>query len=171
MNMRAAMRRGRLCAPLILLALAPPPLPAQSACRAANAGMENMQIARITLLDAERRRVEVRAHIADDALELADGYQHICPEVIRRSAILFRFARPLATRFHMHNVHAPLDIGFFDARGVLLQSMVMHPYADGEEVLYAPMRKFQYALEARAGFFTEKKLTAGKTRLLLESLP
>ncbi|MGR3913103.1 MAG: DUF192 domain-containing protein [Gammaproteobacteria bacterium] len=170
-TLRRYLRAQPILLTLLTLLTLPPPLFAQSACRAANPGMANMRIVRIALLDAQRRRVEVRAHIADENFERADGYQHICPAVIRRSAILFRFDAPLATRFHMHNVHAPLDIGFFDARGVLLQSMVMRPYADGAEVLYAPMRKFQYALEARAGFFAEKKLAAGVTRLLLESLP
>lgn len=155
----------------LLLALTAEPLLAQNACRAINAGMARMHTARIALLDAESNRVEVHAHIADDVLERADGYQHICPAVIDRTAILFVFDAPIASHFHMNNVHAPLDIGFFDARGVLLQSMVMHPYGDGAEIFYAPMGAFQYALEARRGFFAEKNFAAGKTRLLLETLP
>jgi len=42
---------------------------------------------------------------------------------------------------------------------------------DGEEALYGPMRKFQYALEARRGFLRDKHLRAGDSRLVLESLP
>ena len=171
--MNIALRSFARAARIIMcaaFALAHAPLAAQSECRATNPGMERMHIARIALLDADGQRVEIAAHIADDPYERADGYQHICPRVIQRSAILFRFDTPVPAQFHMNNVHAPLDIGFFDERGVLLQSMVMHPYAGGEEVLYAPMRPFQYALEAREGFFAEKNLSAGITRLLLNSL-
>ena len=130
-----------------------------------------MESARIVLLNAQRQRVELDSLIADDALERASGYQHICPEVIARTSILFRYAAPGAGRFHMRNVKAPLDIGFFDEGGVLIQSMVMRPYGDGDEILYGPMRTFQYALEARAGFFREKGLSAGASRLLLDTLP
>ena len=143
---------------------------AQQACDPSNRGMEQMEIANISLLNERRQPVELKSFIADDDLERASGYQYICPEVIARTAILFRYAAPTAGRFHMYNVKAPLDIGFFDEGGVLIQSMVMRPY-EGEEILYGPMRKFQYALEARLGFFKENGLSAGSSRLLLETLP
>ena len=135
--------------------------------------MERMESARIALVNERGERVEFVTLIADDALERASGYQHICPRVIARTSILFRFPAPSASRFHMRNVKAPLAIGFFDEDGVLIQSMIMQPYGDdgGDETLYAPMRKFQYALEARPGFFVEKGLSAGASRLLIEALP
>ena len=144
---------------------------AQADCRLSNRGTEQMQSARITLLNDQRRLIEVDSLIADDSLERASGYQYICPQVIARTTILFRYTEPGAGRFHMHNVKAPLDIGFFDENGVLIQAMVMHPYTNGEEILYAPMRKYQYALEARRGFFKEKELSAGSSELLIETLP
>ncbi len=140
-------------------------------CAESNRGMERMESARISLLNERRERVEFETLIADDALERASGYQHICPWVIARTSILFRYPAPSGGRFHMRNVKAPLAIGFFDEDGVLIQSMIMQPYGDGDETLYAPMRKFQYALEARPGFFAEKGLSAGASRLLIEALP
>ncbi len=140
-------------------------------CSPSNRGMARMESARIALLNARRQRVVFESLIADDDLERASGFQHICPEVIARTPILFRYRAPVSTRFHMHNVKAPLEIGFFDGDGVLFQSMLMHPYADGAEILYGPMQEFQYALEARPGFFREKGLSAGSSRLLIEALP
>ena len=144
---------------------------AQGDCHPSNRGMERMESARIALLNDRGRRIEFQSFIADDDLERASGYQYICPEIIQRTAILFRFPAPTATRFHMRNVKAPLKIGFFDGDGLLFQSMVMHPYNGGEEIVYGPMQKFQYALEVRPGFFKEKALSAGTSRLLIETLP
>jgi len=154
-----------------LLAVAVAARAAEPDCAATNRGLARMQSADIELLNARRERVTLRAFIADEPLEMAAGYQFICPAVVARTAILFRYAAPGAGRFHMHNVKAPLDIAFFDAGGDLFQAMQMQPYRDGAEVLYGPMRKFQYALEARRGFLREKHLTAGASKLLLDSLP
>ena len=144
---------------------------AQQDCHASNRGMEQMESARISLLNERGRRVEFDSFIADDELERASGYQYICPRIIARTTILFRFPAPVATRFHMNNVKAPLAIGFFAEDGALIQSLVMYPYEGGEEILYGPMQKFQYALEARPGFFKEKGLSAGSSKLLIEALP
>lgn len=149
----------------------PNPAWAQPDCAPSNRGMAHMEVARIALLNDQHQKIEFAAFIADDSMERADGYQYICPAIIARTTILFRYSAPSAGRFHMHNVKAPLDIGFFDAEGVLIQSMLMRPYQDGKEILYGPMQKFQYALEARQGFFTEKKLSAGISKLLIDVLP
>ena len=144
---------------------------ASADCTTSNRGMQTMESALIALQDDAGARIELTAFIADDDLERAGGYQFICPEIMARTAILFRFDEPSAGRFHMHNVEAPLDIGFFDAAGVLLQSMRMEIYVDGEEILYGPMQEFHYALEVPPGFFAERELSAGKTRLLIAELP
>lgn len=161
---------GRGCGYGLLLALAHGSAWAAT-CQRSTEALARMESARITLLNNQQKPIRVQALIADDSLERAGGYQHICPEVIARTAILFRYGAPVSGQFHMRNVHAPLDIGFFDANGVLIQSMVMKPYGENEEVLYSPMQQFQYALEARVGFFHEKGLAAGATRLLRETLP
>jgi len=161
--------RAVLCAGVALVALAGGAAAAD--CAPTNRGLARMQTADIELLNARRERVTLRAFIADEPVEMAAGYQFICPEVVARTAILFRYAAPSAGRFHMHNVKAALDIAFFDAAGELFQAMAMRPYNDGEEALYGPMRKFQYALEARRGFLRDKHLRAGDSRLVLESLP
>ena len=156
---------------LLLASALPIQVSAQPDCVAVSKAMQSMKRARISLLDDGGLPVSVEVFIADDPTERAAGYQHICPRTIQHSAILFAYTEPIAGQFHMHNVKAPLDIGFFDGNGALIQSMLMHPYGDGEQVLYGPMQKFQFALEARAGFFAEKKLSAGVSRLRLDTLP
>lgn len=167
---RTVLRMIFYMAAIVAVAHSRPGWPKQD-CDSSNHGMARMESARISLLNERGRRVEFESFIADDALERASGYQYICPRIIAHTTILFRFPAPTATRFHMHNVKAPLTIGFFDEDGVLIQSMVMHPYEGGEEILYGPMQKFQYALEARPGFFKEKGLSSGSSRLLIDALP
>lgn len=144
---------------------------AQTDCQLETAAWRHMESSRITLVNDEGKKIQLEARIADEPLERAGGYQYICADVILRTAILFRYNAPTAAQFHMNNVKAPLDIGFFDEHGVLTQSMVMYPYTDGNTRLYGPMQSFQYALEAPQGFFHEKKMSAGSTRLLLKRLP
>jgi len=157
---------ARVFAVVMLVAAAP----VAADCAPTNRGLARMHAADIALLNARRERITVRAFIADEPVEMAAGYQFICPAVIARTAILFQYAAPGAGRFHMRNVKAPLDIAFFDAAGEMFQAMEMRPYDDGAEVLYGPMQKFQYALEARRGFLREKRLRAGASRLILDSL-
>ncbi len=181
--MRMWLRQG---ARLALLLTLPFSLPAavqaqtktkpQTDCRLSTHAFARMQIVRLTLQNDRQQRININSHIADEPSERAAGYQHICASVIERTSILFRYPATTAGRFHMHNVKAPLDIGFFDECGVLLQYRVMHPYSadaanQGAEILYGAIQAFQYALEARRGFFKENQLSAGSARLLLETLP
>ena len=135
-------------------------------CQVSNQGMDTMAVQELRLLDGQGRLHTVEAHIADDQVERAFGYQHICGHVIDRTAILFVYGAPAAARFHMRNVKAPLDIGFFDGGGALLEVQRMRPWRGDDGALYSPGRPFQFALEARAGYFQEHGLTAGRTRLL-----
>ena len=143
---------------------------AEAECQSSNRGMDNMEIREIKLLDARGQLHTINTHIADDGTERAYGYQYICEQVIDRTAILFVYRAPTNGKFHMSNVKAPLDIGFFDASGLLINQQLMLPYADGESTLYSPGRAFKYALEARQGYFAEHNLVEGKTRLIRQSV-
>jgi uncharacterized membrane protein (UPF0127 family) len=160
---------------IFLLLLTGPPCIGDSAlaqqgqpCYPSNRGMETMESSTVVLVNDNGHKITLNSLVADDNLERASGYQYICPDVIDRTSILFRYPQPGSGRFHMHNVRAPLDIAFFDENGVLIQSARMQPYVNGEETLYGPMQAFQYALEVRAGFLAEHELSAGKSRLLLD---
>ncbi|MCY3768960.1 MAG: DUF192 domain-containing protein [Gammaproteobacteria bacterium] len=135
-------------------------------CEESRRKMDLLEVQEIRLLDNFGKIRKMAAHIADDPVEQANGYQFICREVISKSVILFRYPGPVNRHFHMKNVEAPLDIGFFDAKGGLFSTMVMDTYADGNQRVYSPDRPFQYALEAPAGFFGANHLAPRKARLV-----
>lgn len=121
----------------------------------------------VELVRSDGYSIRDRTKIADDPSERSAGFQHICPEIINTSSILFVFERPVITRFHMFNVHAELDIGFFSENGELNEVIRMTPQKQSEPnlVTYGVEKEFKYALETRAGFFEENGLRAGNTTL------
>jgi len=136
-------------------------------CVSATAGLASMESETITLQADDDRRVDLMALVADDGYERASGFQHICPEVIETVLILFRYPAETAGRFHMQNVHAPLDIAFFDSQGRVVSVQRMETYTESAQPLYGPDTAFRYALEARAGFFAELGLSESGGRLIV----
>jgi uncharacterized membrane protein (UPF0127 family) len=98
---------------------------------------------------------ELRVKVADEISELAAGFQHICPEAVRDTAVLFLVGAPTRTPFHMNNVHAPLDVAFIDADGVVVDVRSMKPYVESVLVVRNPIYRsampFVSALETPAG--------------------
>ena len=115
---------------------------------------------------ADGSHLRVTAKIADDEAKQEAGFQNISPALIHVNFILFVFAEPLHALFHMHNVQAPLDIAFIASDGSLMniQTMEVGP------ILYGPDEPFQYALEARSGFFAVNNLIAKMSKLVISSL-
>ena len=130
-----------------------------------------MRDATIRMENQDGKIIPIETMIANDPQQRAAGYQYICPDVIARTTMLFRYAEAVSGRFHMNNVRAPLEIGFFDSDGMLMRSMVMRTYSGDHRPLYGPGVPFQYALEAPVGFFQRHGLVDGATRLMVESLP
>ncbi len=131
---------------------------------------DHMAVITIRLQDDAGAISATEVKIAVKSEEHQAGFQYISPEVIEKSLILFVFPTELVTRFHMRNVEAPLDIGFFDSDGRLLdiQEMVPDSGSGGSELhTYGTTHPFRYVLEARAGYFKEHQISAGKGRLLL----
>lgn len=143
---------------------------AHAGCTVSNSGMRSMHGENITLFDRNNDLAVIWALIADDGFERSQGFQHVCGRTINTTTILFAYRQPVTAMFHMSNVQAALDIGFFDDQGVLFSIMRMKPYTGQSRPLYGPGQPFQYALEARVGFFTEKRLFEGRSRLVLDSL-
>ncbi len=141
----------------------------QNDCEESRLKMGQLEVRDIRVLDNFGKIRKISSHIADDPAEQADGYQFICREIISESTMLFVYPGPVNRHFHMKNVKAPLDIGFFDAKGGLFSILVMDTYADGNQRTYGPDRPFQYALEAPAGFFETNHLAPRKARLVIDS--
>jgi len=147
-------------------------------------GFCRMQEAPVQLSNDEGQLLSVKARIADELSERKAGYQFIGPEVIKHTFILFIFPIEITGAFHMCNVSAPLDIVWIRKDGVILDIQRMEPGPThtplGCPSLYAPKTSatYRYALEARAGFFKEMKISACpeakrgrcKARLIVEML-
>lgn len=142
-------------------------MPLMAACVSTTPGIDAMHPETIRLQNDEGRPVTLDVLVADDGHERASGFQHVCAGVIDETLILFRYPDEVNGRFHMQNVHAPLDIAFFDARGKVLSVKLMETYRGDWKPLYGPARPFQFALEARAGFFAEIGVSPASSFLLL----
>ena len=141
---------------------------AGQACVESTAGTLSMQRGWIRLANDVGEVMPLEVLIADDAFERASGFQHICPEVIGRTLILFLYSREVRASFHMQNVHSPLDIAFFDSAGRVVGVRLMKTYTEDSRPLYGPGGPFRFALEAPAGFFAERGISTGGSRLILQ---
>ncbi len=138
-------------------------------CHEFNSAMETMHQQSAFLINGLGETISVNTYVADEDQERAIGYQYVCSKTVDKTSILFAYDRPVVAQFHMHNVKVPLDIGFFDRQGLLIQWMTMDIYQGDEHPLYGPKQPFQYALEARQGFFKENKLMVGNSKLELHA--
>lgn len=129
--------------------------------------LDSMGTAAMTLEGPGNESLSLTVRVADDPMERAGGFQHVCPDVILRTAIFFEFERPRRPSFHMHNVKAPLDIAFIDENGVIVDIQRMQPYAMGatQHPYYSPPGPVAAALETRAGYFGEHRVTEGDWRI------
>ncbi len=91
---------------------------------------------------------QVNVLIAETPAQRHAGMQHLCPEAIARTPMLFLFDAPTTPRFHMDNVHAALDIVFVSADGGVVAVDSMTP---GQNWLTAPPGPVIAALEMAAG--------------------
>jgi uncharacterized membrane protein (UPF0127 family) len=131
---------------------------------------DRMAVITVRLMDDEGgvTAMEVKAAVSSD--EHQAGFQYISAEVIEKNLILFVFPEEIVTRFHMRNVVVPLDIAFISSDGDILDIREMQPDLGNSGPglrTYGPSQPFRYALEARAGFFREHHISAGKGWLLL----
>jgi len=136
-------------------------------CVDSTPGIDSMDRINITLLNDSGKPIELSVLLADDAFERAAGFQSVCPEVIDKTLILFRYPSAIDGKFHMQNVYAPLDIVFFAANGRFLKYLKMETYTLDSQPLYGPGRPFQYALEAPVGFFAKNGVTGFPSQLVV----
>lgn len=165
-------RVRRRSAALVLAALVAAAGPcAGSPCQPQTTEFGAMHEDEVVVRGDGEREVRIVTRVADERGERAAGYQHICPQTIEGTTILFLFARPVRSAFHMYNVHAPLDIAFIGDDGSINEILRMEPYqlASRKQPVYRPRQAFVAALEARAGFFADMGIRVGDRFVSLPS--
>lgn len=80
-------------------------------------------------------------------------------ELGRDDGMLFVYAKPTQMSFWMHNTPLPLDIGFFNAEGVLLEIYPM--YSFDETPVRSRSTQLQFALEMNQGWFAANGVKPG----------
>jgi uncharacterized protein len=65
--------------------------------------------------------------------------------------MIFIYEKPQQMHFWMRNTPTPLDIGFFNAHGVLVEVYPLHPF--DEKTVSSRGTHLQYALETNQGWF------------------
>ncbi len=160
--------RHHRAALLLAILLTAPAAGVAAECQPHTAEFSAMKQAELVILRAAGGELRIATRVADEASERAAGYQHICPRTIETSTILFLFTRPVRTAFHMHNVHAPLDIAFIGDDGRIREVLRMQPYqlASRTHPVYQPQQAFIAALEAPAGFFADNKVAVGDSLVM-----
>ncbi len=141
---------------------------ADNDCKLATPQWSEMDVQTVKLRRADGEVIRIRSRIADSPRERAAGFQHICPEIIQLSSILFVYKTPTSSSFHMFNVHDSLDIGFFGQDRKLIAVLRMTPQGIDDESakLYSiGSKEFVHALETRAEFFAEHGLKPNETIL------
>lgn len=73
--------------------------------------------------------------------------------------MLLVFPREQPVQIWMLNVPIPLDVGFFDDQGILLNWLTMQP--DGGREIHRSSAPARYALEMNAGWFRRNGLVSG----------
>lgn len=129
---------------------------------------QKMETTKIKIVNDENQVLELEVRVADEPDERAAGFQNISRSLMEKTLILFVFPGEINGLFHMRNVEASLDIAFVKADGAIIEIMRMDPDPGR---LYGPNESFKYAIEAPAGFFEGEKITAGGSRLIIESVP
>ncbi|MEM2930171.1 MAG: DUF192 domain-containing protein [Thermoproteota archaeon] len=129
---------------------------------------QKMGTAKIKIINDEAQILELEVKIADEPDERAAGFQNISRSIMEKTLILFVFPGEINVLFHMRNVEASLDIAFIKADGTIVWIVHMDP---SPTKLYGVDESFKYAIEAPPGFFEEKKITPGKSKLIVESVP
>ncbi len=86
------------------------------------------------------------------------------PSLAADEGMLLVFPRALVLEMWMLNTLIPLDVGFFDRQGRLINWLSMEP--DGGRRIHTSSAPARYALEMNQGWFTRHHIRAG-ARLVL----
>ena len=102
--------------------------------------------------------IPLEAQVALSPSEQRKGLMHR-EEMGPDQGMLFPYKTQQVMSFWMANTPLPLDIGFFDEKGMLLEIHRMVPYDTSH--IRSSSRYAQYALEMNAGWFASHRLFPG----------
>lgn len=102
--------------------------------------------------------VTVAAQLAVTRNEMAKGLMGQS-ELGTDEGMLFVYPQPMQASFWMRNTPLPLDIGFFDPAGVLLEVYPMFPY--DETAVQSRSNGILFALEMNQGWFASNQIRPG----------
>ena len=88
-------------------------------------------------------------------------------ELGREDGMLFVYLRPQRMSFWMRNTYVPLDIGFFNANGELVEIYQLHPLDETPRASHSD--QLQFALEMNQGWFKANNVRPG-SRLDMKAL-
>ena len=92
--------------------------------------------------------IELELQLAIDPNEQARGLMHR-EALAPRHGMLFVFTMPKERGFWMRNTLIPLDLGYFNARGSLLEIHRLYPH--DEKIVRSISKNIQFALELEQG--------------------
>ena len=98
------------------------------------------------------------AQIAVTPEELSQGLM-FRNNLDKNHGMLFAFDSPQRMSFWMKNVPIPLDIGYFDSNGRLIEIQSLFPY--DEKPVFSKSNNIQYALEMNYGWYHRNKIKTG----------
>lgn len=88
-------------------------------------------------------------------------------ELAKDHGMLFLSERPRQQGFWMKNTHLPLDIGYFDAAGKLVEVHKLFPY--DETAVFSSNKNILIAIETNRGWYAENGVKPG-AQLNMEAL-
>lgn len=100
----------------------------------------------------------IQAEIALSETEQRVGLMHR-DELAPDHGMLFVYEEPQRLSFWMKNTLIPLDLGFFDAEGVLLQVVRLYPH--DQTAKSSASEAVQFGLEMNQGWFRAQGITPG----------
>ena len=98
------------------------------------------------------------AQIAISEEELSHGLM-FRNSLDKNHGMLFAFDTPRGMSFWMKNVPIPLDIGYFDSDGRLIEIRQLYPY--DEKPVFSKSHTIQYALEMNQGWYHLNNIKTG----------
>ena len=98
------------------------------------------------------------AQIAITPEELSQGLM-FRNNLDKNHGMLFAFDYPKRMSFWMKNVPIPLDIGYFDSNGRLIEIHSLYPY--DEKPVFSKSHTIQYALEMNHGWYHRNEIKTG----------